>query len=152
MLDPVTGELLVEDRNFFFVGDTNPCLISIPIGPNASLPGTLEPGDCQISGMTGLPDETFVDQYVVTLAAPGTLTVTMRSGTIDSFLYLLNVSTPCAPSCDGSLILATDDDSGGGVNGFDAQIVIPLGAGTYTIFANSFEVETGSYTLETTVN
>jgi hypothetical protein len=48
------------------------------------------------------------------------------------------------------MLIAEDDDSGGGVNGFDVLISMDLAAGTYIIFANSLLPETGSYTLETT--
>jgi hypothetical protein len=47
------------------------------------------------------------------------------------------------------MLITVDDDSGGGVNGFDALISMDLAAGTYTIITNSVLPETGSYTLET---
>jgi len=113
------------------------CSVRTPIEPNQTINGALTADDCTLAALVG-GDNTYVDIYQVTLTNPGTLTITQRSGTIDSFLYLTDtgITTP----------IASDDDGGGGV---DAQIVMALDAGTYVILANSFDVETGPYTLTT---
>ncbi len=116
------------------------------------LNGALGGNDCEIRDLLrGTNDNSFADQYRVTLAAPGMLTITMRSTEIDAFLWILNTGNNCAGGCNPVIVLAFDDDSGGGVNGLDAQITIGLAAGSYIIFANSFSRETGAYTIETSV-
>ncbi len=122
----------------------------VDISPDGMLDGTLSSSDCEVRDLLdGTNDDSFADQYRVTLAAPATLTITLRSSEIDAFLAILNTGSSCAGGCSQALILALDDDSGGGVNGLDAQIVIGLGAGSYIIFANSFSREIGAYTIET---
>jgi N-acetylneuraminic acid mutarotase len=89
-----------------------------------------------------LGDQSFVDQYRITLPSRGRLTIRMNSNQFDAFLVLLN-SPLQLPE------IATDDDSGGGTN---ALISLDLDAGTYIILANSAleTAVTGAYTLTTT--
>jgi hypothetical protein len=65
---------------------------------------------------------------------------------------LLDRSESCSSGCTPAqaMLITVDDDSGGGINGFDALISMDLAAGTYIIIANSILPETGRYTLETT--
>ena len=112
----------------------------------------LEAGDCMVSDLDPTSaDTSFADEYRLTLSTPATITITMRSNTLDSFLALLGRSTTCASGCTlaQANFLASDDDSGVGVTGFDSQIVIALNAGSYIIVANSIDPGTGSYSLET---
>ncbi len=122
----------------------------VDISPNGMLNGALSGTDCEISDLIqGSFDDSFADQYRVTITAPVTLTITMRSSEIDAFLAILDTGSSCAAGCSPTLLLAVDDDSGGGVNFVDAQIVIGLTPGDYIILANSFSRETGAYTIET---
>ena len=117
------------------------CNVLTPIGPNDSVAGTLANGDCTIQELVGGGDDTtFVDIYQVVLPSPGTLTIRQESNVIDSFLVLLD-------NVVDQNVIATDDDGGVGAN---SLIVQPLAAGTYIILANSFDPETGPYTLTTT--
>ncbi len=111
---------------------------SSPIAVGQTINGTLAVTDCF------LDDGNFVDLYAFTVTAGQQVSITLDSVAFDAYLYLL------AP--DGTL-LASDDDGGNGTN---AQIptaggFLTLGAGTYTIYATSFEAEeTGNYTLRLT--
>ena len=128
------------------------CGTVIDIGSGSTLNGVLEAGDCRISDLDPTSsDSSFADEYLLTLSSPATMTITMRSNTLDSYLLLLGRSSTCASGCTAAEanVLAVDDDSGFGVTGLDAQINITLNAGSYIIVANSFDLETGSYTLET---
>jgi hypothetical protein len=127
-----------------------PCGSVVDIGPNSKVDGVLQDGDCRVDDIfPGEDDSSFVDEYRITLTTGGTLIITMRSTELDSFLALLNTSASCAEGCDPAVIIATDDDSGGGVSGTDALISMDLAAGTYGIGANSVFPNSGSYTLET---
>jgi len=130
-------------------GGSNACGTVTEIGPNESAAGNLETTDCRIEDMfPGSGDMTYADEYRVTLSSGGTLTIVMRSSAVDAFLALVDFATSCtAAGCTPTQVITFDDDSGGGS---DAQISVSLAAGTYIIFANSFSVGTGSYTLETT--
>jgi hypothetical protein len=93
--------------------------------------GSLAATDCTFQ------DGTYVDYYGFTLANPRQVTITLRSTDFDAYLVLFSST---------STVIEQDDDDGGGS---DAQIVRTLAPGTYFIAANSFEVETGAYTLTT---
>ncbi len=93
--------------------------------------GTLAATDCTFQ------DDTYVDYYGFTLANPRQVTITLRSTEIDAYLVLFSST---------AAVLEEDNNDGGGN---DAQIVRTLAPGTYYIAANSFSVETGSYTLST---
>jgi N-acetylneuraminic acid mutarotase len=120
-----------------------PCgpIIDIPLASSTN--GALSTSDCTIEALLpGSGDNTYVDQYRVTLPSRGRLTIRMNSTFFDTFLVLLK-SPLQLPE------IATDDDSGGGT---DSQITADLDAGTYIILANSALVSqvTGAYTLTTT--
>jgi hypothetical protein len=76
------------------------------------------------------------------LAAGGDrVIITMRSESLDSYLYLYS---------SGSLLLEEDDDSGDGEMGYDAEITFTSPSdGVYYILADQFfeEEDSGSYTL-----
>jgi len=136
------------------VSGANPCGTVVDIGPNSIINGMLETGDCLVSDVdpTSTNDTSFLDEYRVTLDSTGTLTISMKSVDHDSILALLNRSTSCSSGCTPAqaMVIAADDDSGGGVNGEDALISMDLAAGTYMIAVTSWLPGTGSYTLETT--
>ena len=92
---------------------------------------TLATGDCQ------LPDGTFVDLHRITVTTTRSVTITMRSTAVNSYLFLFNSLG------DG----ITQNDNGAGGN--DARITATLNAGTYVIGANSLTPGSGQYTLTT---
>ncbi|HEU4479949.1 MAG TPA: pre-peptidase C-terminal domain-containing protein [Pyrinomonadaceae bacterium] len=110
--------------------------LSTPIALGQTINGTLQAGDCR------LPiDGSFLDVYTFNGTAGQQIAIAQASTALDSFLVLLSPS--------GSAI-AGDDDSGGAPN---ARIPGPTGGftlpttGQYTIYANTFEGETGPYSL-----
>ncbi|MEM7563731.1 MAG: PPC domain-containing protein [Pseudomonadota bacterium] len=122
----------------------------VEISENAMVNGSLQSGDCTINDFfAGANDPSFVDQYRVTLSTAGTLQITLRSPDFDAFLFVLDTADSCASGCDPLLVLATDDDSGGGLNGTDSQLSIALNPGSYIIAVNNFAPLTGIYSLET---
>ena len=115
------------------------CETQTPLGVNTSVSGTIT-GSCTIAQLLGLQDNSGVEQYLITLPTDGRLTLIMQSTELDSFLWLFDAGL--------STSLATDDDSGGGPDGFDAQLSLDLAAGTYVVLANAFSPgQTGSFTL-----
>ena len=137
-----------SDDDTFAAG--TPCGFVETIAPAAIVSGALAQTDCTADQT--FPDQSsgdfsFVDEYQVTLTTPGTLTVSMRSTTLDAYLLLLSSSATCRDGCDFSIVMATDNNSAGGT---DALISMDLAAGTYGIHANSIAPGSGSYTLETT--
>lgn len=118
-------------------GQCTPTFVDLP--PNSSASESLDSSDCTLADLLGSSgDATFVDPYRVTLATGGSLTVSMQSADVDSFIWLFNN--------DLSTLIATDDDSGGNLNALTTQ---NLAAGTYVILANTalIEPEFGDYSL-----
>lgn len=93
--------------------------------------GTLASGDCQF------PDGTFIDLYRFTVTTTRSVTITMRSTAVNSYLYLATAV--------GDDIAENDNGAGGN----DARITVTLNPGTYIIGANSFSPASGQYTLTT---
>lgn len=123
----ITAEIGGEsDTQSFQVTDDCPT-VAYTIG--ATVTGSLTATDCVFG------DGTSVDLYRFTLTTPRTVTITLRSTQFDAYLVLFT-STFTG--------ITEDDDSAGGT---DAQIVRNLAAGTYIIAANSFDIDTGAYTL-----
>lgn len=119
------------------------------IGSNSVLDGVLNSSDCEVSDLVPTAaDDSYADEYLLTLDSSTTITITMRSTELDSYLVILGRSTSCASGCTvaEANVLYQDDDSGGGA---DAQITVTLDAGSYIIVANSYERTTGNYTIET---
>lgn len=106
-----------------------PVPVAHPVGTMVN--GALESGDCQ------LPDGTYIDFYITTLASPTSFRVTQSSDEIDSFLWAFD--------SDGNPVAINDDLSD---TSLDASLQMIFGAGTYLIAANSFDVEAGPYTLQ----
>jgi hypothetical protein len=130
--------------------DDGVCGAVVDISENAMLNGRLEEGDCTINDIfPGAGDPSFADEFRVTLPVGGTLQITLRSTEFDAFLAILDTSNSCSGGCNPAIVLAADDDSGGGFTGFDSLISIDLAAGTYIILANSITAASGNYSLET---
>jgi hypothetical protein len=102
--------------------------IPITLPYNAS--GTLTTQSCRFESGH------YVRLYRFTLASATTVTMTMRSTAVDSYLILYD---------NAYQLVAEDDDSGGGN---DARISRALPAGVYNLAATTFAAgETGAYTL-----
>lgn len=111
------------------------CTGGAALSVGANVGGTLQDGD-QLD-----IDGAYLDRYALTVSQSGTIEITMRSTQLDAFLWLLD---------DEGAEIEQDDDDGGGVTGFDAQIVRTLSRGCYLIDATTWPDETGSYTLTVT--
>jgi subtilisin len=117
------------------------CASSTPISFGQTINGTLSNTDCR------LEDNSFFDTYTFNGTTGQQISISMSSGTFDTFLFLRRP--------DGS-ILTADDDGGGGTNSR-----IPAGSGfftlptsgVYTILANSFAASTtGAYSLTLSIS
>ncbi len=129
--------------------NVNACGTVIDIGVNNLVSGRLENSDCQYFSVfpeTGGGDFSYVDEFRVTLATMGTLSITLRSSDGDALLFLVDTTTTCAAGCFDNLIIDFDDNGAGGT---DAWINFPLDAGTYLIVVNFIGPGSGNYTLET---
>jgi hypothetical protein len=87
-----------------------------------------------------LGDDTFYDYYSLEVEETSTITLLMTSPDLDSYLALLHADED---------VIALDDNSGGILN---ARIVQTLTRGCFLVMANSFEPQTGSYTLSASVD
>lgn len=77
-----------------------------------------------------------IDVYELTLVAPATVTVTLRSDAFDAYLELYDA--------DGYWIDANDD-----FDGTDSRLTLDLAAGTYVVEASAlFAGEGGPYTID----
>lgn len=106
-------------------------------GQSASSPA-IAGGDLQTSAGT------YLDAYWFTGANSDNVRINMASTAFDSFAILQRN--------DGDPPIASDDNTGGGPNGRDAQITFRLtSAGIYIILATPYEPNrTGAYTLSLT--
>jgi serine protease Do len=92
--------------------------------------GTLSKASCR------LPDKSYADRWQFVVDSSVTVTITLASDAFDSFLIVRD---------EGQVELASDDDSGGGL---DALITYTFAPGTYSILANSYDASaTGAYRL-----
>lgn len=105
-----------------------------------SLDGSVITGQLAQGDNIWLGDNSFFDIYSFAGKAGSRIRIEMVSGSLDSYLFLID------PQGNG---IAQDDDSAGGS---DARIIITLPAdGTYTLMANSYGGgERGNYRLRAT--
>jgi len=104
----------------------------------------LQAGDCTVRQLTvGGTDDSFIDVRRLVLASAATITVEMKSDTLDSVLLLADA---------GLRFIGLDDNGGGGCN---ARLSRQLAAGTYYILSNTYDDVThacastvGPYVLE----
>ena len=116
------------------------CASASGLSPDSVAVCTLSVEDCFLSEVGG-SGNTLFDEYQLSLAQDGDLTIALDSTAFDAFLWLLDSALT---------VIATNDDGGGGTNSLITQ---SLAAGSYLILANSFfEGETGAYTLTTQFN
>lgn len=96
------------------------CPFVTPIAVGQRVESRLALGDCEFT-----QDNSYVDVYELTLAAPTTVAIDMVSAEVDSYIGLF----------DGTgVFLAEDDNSGGSRN---AQLERALPSGKYRIWANT---------------
>ena len=112
-----------------YAAEVCPFVATLALGQRAD--GTLALGDCEYS-----LDDSYVDIYEITMPAAGTIQVDMTSSDVDSYLGLFEA---------GGVLLAEDDNSGGGRN---ARIERQVPAGQYRVWANTLSGSvTGAYSL-----
>jgi hypothetical protein len=118
---------------------SNPaCDVVVDLPTDVVVDGTFSVGDCTVAqiGFDGT-DQTFIDQYRVSLPSGGTLTISLDSIDVDPFVAVLE---------EDLTVVATDDDSGGNFNALISDLL--LAPGDYLIAANHFsDGVTGDYTL-----
>lgn len=104
--------------------------VSGTIACGQTLGGALSSGDCDLG------DGTYVDLYRFDLPQRSFVTINMRSIALDSFLLVASESCEWVgynDDCDETL---------------SSCVTMYMEAGTYFIFANSYDVDTGPYELE----
>jgi hypothetical protein len=123
---PASGKLRSPELN------THTCGHEEQLQCGIATTGTLQTGDCVLSS-----DNTLFDVWTFTGVAGQSVTITMDSTAVDSYLILLNPSGG---------VVDEDDDSNGGNN---ARITATLpSSGTYEVVTNTFAAgQTGSYTV-----
>ncbi len=106
------------------------CLTSTPIATPSSVNGNLTAATCVLA------DSSYADRYSLTVASATVLTATMRSDSVDSYLFI---------ESDAGVSSGRNDNGGGGT---DARVITNLDPGTYIIYANSAGPrDTGPYAL-----
>lgn len=106
----------------------DPCGHVRPLGLDTSVTETIAEKDCRFH------DGSHVDIWLLTLAAPARVTITMASGAVDAYLALEDTVQP----------RAYNNDAGGS----DAAIAALLPAGSYFVLANTLlGRQFGAYTL-----
>lgn len=106
------------------------CLTSTPITTPSTVNGNLTAATCVLA------DSSYTDRYSLTVASATVLTATMRSDSVDSYLFI---------ESDAGVSSGRNDNGGGGT---DARVITNLAPGNYVIYANSAGPrDTGPYSL-----
>jgi hypothetical protein len=114
----------IQGATALYTGYSNCPVTQIDFG---RVSGALSVGDCNVKQLVGGgSDDSLVDAYEFELEQSTTISIAMRSASLDSVLVLMDGS---------SKVLDVDDDSGAGC---DAKITKTLSAGTYAVLANTF--------------
>ncbi|MCU1228097.1 MAG: Cna domain protein [Acidobacteria bacterium] len=134
---PPSRSVLVSGSNITgqdFVGTSTSSGCNVQsINSNTSYAGTWS-SDCAASHRSG----SYARYFSFTLGGSTSVQIDLGSQ-VDSFLYLLNGSTPSAT------VITSDDDSGDGTN---SRITRTLSAGTYTLEATTYGAgQTGSFSI-----
>lgn len=103
-----------------------------------SIAGRLTFGDCELS-----TDGSFLDVYALSVAAGDSVSITVRSTSFNAYLLFAD---------EDEVLVFEDDDSGGGPNGTDAELILTFEiSGTFLVAANSSQAgEIGPYTVTAT--
>lgn len=117
----------IEGATTLYKGYTNCPVTPIDFG---RFSGALSAGDCSVQQLVGGgSDDSLVDAYEFTLTQTTSVSIDMRSSSLDSVLVLMD---------ETSRVLDVDDDGG---SGCDARLSQTLLAGTYAVLANTFAEE-----------
>lgn len=113
------------------------CPVEGTLTIDGAISDRLTGGDCE------LVDASFFDVYSLTVSAGDSVSIALRSTSFDAFLLIADVDEE---------LIDGDDDSGGGPNMTDAEVIRRFQTGgTFLVIANSFAGgETGPYTLTAT--
>ena len=125
----------------FQLTSVHPCLYLAPFAADTTVAGSLTATDCSADEDPPF-GTTFFDLYGLPLGTQKMVAITMRSTAVDALLWLWGAGSA------GPLI-AVDDDGGDGTNGTDSRIKAVLRAGSFQVWANTFDstMQFGSYTL-----
>jgi len=130
-----SSQKIIRARKSGNLNAGDPCLEAAPITLGQTINGNLAAGDCL------LEDGTFIDFYTFSGTAGQPISVSLNSGVFDTYLFLLD---------DAGGSIDENDDSGTGTNSripVDGGIITLPYTGEYFIGANSFEPDTGGYSL-----
>ncbi len=106
------------------------CLTSTPITTPSTVNGNLTAATCVLA------DSSYADRYALTVTSATVLTATMRSDSVDAYLFI---------ESDAGVSSGRNDNGGGGT---DARAITNLDPGSYFIYANSSGPrDSGPYTL-----
>lgn len=106
------------------------CLTSRPITTPSVVNGNLTAAACVLA------DSSYADRLALTVASSTVLTATMRSDSVDSYLFI---------ESDAGVSIGRNDNGAGGT---DARVSATLAPGNYFIYANSAGPrDTGPYAL-----
>ncbi len=114
---------------------TDACTTRTPVTLGQPVDANLTSDDCRLT------DGTYIDYYTFQGTAGQAISISMVSGSFDTYLYLLD---------NTGVTIDENDDSGTGTNSripIDGGVMTLNYTGTYTIGANSYAQSTGSYTL-----
>lgn len=104
---------------------------------NRTVTGAIASNDCVAL------DDSYYDVYQFTGVVGQTVTIDMTSNSIDSYLVLF----------DPAGIMAVENDDREDIDTLDARITFRLTfSGTWTIYANTYDVEQGPYSLTMSCN
>ncbi len=137
-LDDVQGILALYEGE---IDPPQPCKHS-PLPLNTRIEDQLESSDCRradIASTANGSDDSLVDLYRLEMPTTGLVVIRMRSDTVDAYVEIRDDT--------GNTIIASDDDSGIGVNAF---LAVRLEKGRYQVVANTaFSwAQEGKYTLQ----
>jgi len=131
-----SSQKIIRARKAGNLNAGDPCLEDTPITLGQTLNGNLAAGDCL------LDDGTYIDFYSFSGTAGQPISVSMNSGVFDTYLYLFD---------DAGDIIDDNDDTGTvGTNSripVDGGVITLPYTGEYFIGANSYEPDTGSYSV-----
>ncbi|MDQ4081051.1 MAG: Ig-like domain-containing protein, partial [Gemmatimonadota bacterium] len=119
-----------ETGDYILALGSNACETALSIAVGETKNGELRTEDC------ALDDGSFSDRWLLTLSAPTTVRLDLASDAFDPYLLVTNA--------EGDVV-ASDDDGGDDDN---ARIEVPLPAGTFIVWANTFAAgQTGAYAI-----
>ena len=146
--DEVPREDDIAGVSALYVGaGTIDCLAAAPITLDQTVSASLDYPDCTLYQLMGDGDLAYYDLYKLTLLTADTVTITMQSDVIDTYLGVFGEDFLIRP--DLSAAIAINDDANELAT--NSLVAVKLEPGTYIIVANSFaDFETGSYTLRAT--